>query len=143
MSKLSTFEKLEKLYELYETKDTLNIFQHSVQALVNIDAHLRQGGYIQLFQNGLGEYCFENPWIESFNYMGLKGIAQNLSAAKEIYVEKKADLEKEASLQEFTAMYNDYPELDILHQAYLSCIEEEMQKLIAYIDAHSEHFNAT
>lgn len=131
---------LQSLDEKYEKSETLNIFQHSVQAFLLLDTHVRSGGYIQLIQNGYGEYIFENAWPESFRYMGAQQLAQNILDAKEIYIHYKEELEKELTLEEFTELYNQYPQLDALQTNYLSFIDEELQTLKSFIDKYPDYF---
>lgn len=130
------------LNQEYEKYDTLNIFQHSIQALVLLDQQVRNGGYIQLMQNKFGEYIFENPWSESFAHMGAARLAENLFEAKKIYFEHKDELEAETSLKEFAEMYEKYPGLDFLHQQYLSFIDDEMQIIKKFIENNFSHFES-
>lgn len=140
MSSSEIINLLQSLNEKYEKADTLNIFQHTIQALLLMDSHVRAGGYIQLIQNGYGEYIFENAWPEAFRYMGAHHLAQNIVDAKDIYTHHKEELEKELTLEEFTKLYNQYPQLDTLHNQYLDFIDEELNIIKTFIDIHPQYF---
>ncbi len=131
---------IEKLNRKYEKAQTLNIFQHAIQALTLLEAQVRTGGYIQLIQNGYGEYIFENAWPEAYRYMQATKLADNLNQAKEIYMNNKEALEKELSLEEFTKLYDAFPQFDPLHTRYINIIEEELETIKNFIHLHPEYF---
>lgn len=141
MHQPEALQLIKSLNEKYEQTETLNIFQHAIQALVILEDQVRNGGYIQLIQNKYGAYIFENAWPEVFKYMHAQKLADNINSAKVIYEENKNALEQELSLEEFTKLYDAFPELDKLHTAYVHFIDEELQTIGNFINTHPEYFN--
>lgn len=133
---------LQKLHEVYEQCDTLNIFQHGIQALNILNEQVANGGYIQLIQNGFGTYVFDNPWPQVFKQMGAERLAQNISDAKVWYLQEKDILERETTLQEFTALYTTFPALDALQEAYLSIINEEQERIKEFVTLNPTYFES-
>lgn len=129
-----------KLNDKYEKLNTLTIFQHAIQALLVLDEQVKAGGYIQLIQNGFGDYIFNNPWIEVFTYMKANDLVKNMLAAKEIYSQHRQELEKEATLEAFTKMYESYPQLDDLQTDYLHQREATLSLIKKYVQDYPEYF---
>ncbi len=136
----SPVELISLLDKEYENHDTLNIFQHTIQALSLLDRQVRNGGYIQLIHNKFGEYIFENAWTEPLAYMGAGKLAGNLSAAKTLYVKHVQELEREMSLKEFSGLYDKFPAIEALHQQYLSIIDDELQHIQKFIENNYQYF---
>lgn len=120
--------------------DKLNGYQHTILAFRYFTDEIREGGFIQLIQNGYGGYIFDNPTAKALRQMGARDLSKILYKAKEIYDANKQDLERETTEEEFMAMYEQYEEFDELEEKYME-IEEEQTFIIAqYVDDNIEDF---
>ena len=122
------------------TMPLLNGHQHTLLGYHILREELNVGGFVQLIQNGYGPYIFDNPFAKAMRLFGLKEFSKLIYAAKKIYDENKADLEKERDEDEFMAMYEQYEAFDDLEDVFL--VKEEMfTALVAeYVDEHLEQF---
>jgi hypothetical protein len=84
-----------------ETMPLLNGHQHTLLGYHFLREELNVGGFVQLIQNGYGPYIFDNPFAKAMRLFGLKEFSKLIYAAKKIYDENKADLEKERDDDEF------------------------------------------
>ena len=101
---------------------------------------MNEGGFVQLIQNGYGGYIFDNPTAKALKMMGAKGISKILYKAKEIYDAHRAELERETTDEEFTAMYVDFEQFDELEETFFYLEEEETALIAQYVDEHLEDF---
>jgi len=102
-----------------ENMDKLNGYQHTLLAYRFFSEEVNEGGFVQLIQNGYGGYIFDNPTAKALKMMGAKGISKILYKAKEIYDAHRAELERETTDEEFTAMYVDFEQFDELEEKFL------------------------
>lgn len=118
----------------------LNGSQHTLLAWHYFSTEMRDGGFVQLIQNGYGGYIFGNPFAKAIKQFGAIDLSKLIYKAKEIYDPNKAELERETTEAEFNAMYVDFEIFDELEEKYFD-IEEEQTALIAvYVDEHIEEF---
>ncbi len=122
------------------TMHLLNGHQHTLLAYRFFSDEMRDGGFVQLIQNGYGGYIFDNPFAKAIKQFGAAEMSKLIYKAKEIYDPNKKELERETSEEEFHAMYVDFEVFDDLEEIYFD-IEEEQTSLIAqYVDEHIEKF---
>lgn len=123
-----------------ENMDKLNGYQHTLLAFRFFTDEVREGGFVQLIQNGYGGYIFDNPTAKALKLMGAKSLSKILYKAKEIYDKHRAELERETTEEEFMAMYERFEQFDELEEKYME-IEEEQTAIIAeYVDENLEDF---
>ncbi|MDO5664866.1 MAG: DMP19 family protein [Bacteroidia bacterium] len=123
-----------------ENMDKLNGYQHTLLAFRFFTDEVREGGFVQLIQNGYGGYVFDNPTAKALKLMGAKSLSKILYKAKEIYDKYRAELERETTEEEFMAMYERFEQFDELEEKYME-IEEEQTAIIAeYVDENLEDF---
>jgi hypothetical protein len=123
-----------------ETMPLLNGHQHSLLAYRIFCEEVCSGGFVQLIQNGYGEYIFDNPFAKSMRIFGAEQLSKLLYKAKKIYDENKEVLERETTDEEFNAMYVDFEIFDPLEETFFE-IEEEQTSIIAhYVDKNIELF---
>ncbi len=123
-----------------ENMDKLNGYQHTLLAFRFFTDEVREGGFVQLIQNGYGGYVFDNPTAKAFRLMGAKGLSKILYKAKEIYDANRTELERDTTEEEFMAMYERFEQFDELEEKYME-IEEEQTAIIAeYVDENIEDF---
>ena len=123
-----------------ETMPLLNGHQHTLLGYHFLREELNVGGFVQLIQNGYGPYIFDNPFAKAMRLFGLKEFSKLIYAAKKIYDENKADLEKERDDDEFMAMYEQYEAFDDLEEEFMEMEEYVTAKLAEYVDEHLDYF---
>lgn len=123
-----------------ENMDLLNGYQHTLLALRFFTEEVNEGGFVQLIQNGYGGYIFDNPVAKALKQMEAKGFSKILYKAKEIYDAHRAELERETTEEEFTAMYVDFEQFDELEEKFFYIEEEETSIIAQYVDENLEDF---
>lgn len=123
-----------------ENMHLLNGHQHTLLAYRFFSDEMREGGFVQLIQNGYGAYIFDNPFAKALREYGAKEMSKIIYKAKEIYDANKETLERDTSDDEFHALYVDFEVFDDLEEIYFD-IEESQTSLIAiYVDEHISDF---
>ena len=101
---------------------------------------MRDGGFVQLIQNGYGAYIFGNPFAKAMKQFGAVELSRLIYKAKEIYDPNKKALERETTDEEFNALYVDFEAFDELEERYFDIEEEQTALLAAYVDEHISDF---
>lgn len=123
-----------------ESMSMLNGSQHTLLAHRFFQDEMRDGGFVQLIQNGYGGYIFGNPFAKAIKQFGAVELAKIIYKAKEIYDPNKATLERETTEVEFTAMYVDFEVFDDLEELYFEIEERQTSLIAAYVDDHIADF---
>lgn len=123
-----------------ETMPLLSGYQHSLLGYHFFREEIDEGGFIQLIQNGYGPYIFDNPFAKAMRLFGAKEFSKLVYAAKKIFDENRADLEKECSEEEFMAMYERYSVFDDLEEEYMEMEEEVTTRIAEYVDNNLDQF---
>ena len=123
-----------------KTMPLLNGNQHTLLAWHFFTSEMRDGGFVQLIQNGYGGYIFGNPFAKAIKQYGAVELSKLIYKAKEIYDKNKTALERETTDEEFNALYVEFEVFDELEELYFD-IEEQQTALIAgYVDEHISDF---
>lgn len=123
-----------------EKMTLLNGSQHSLLAWHFFSTEMRDGGFVQLIQNGYGPYIFDNPFAKAMRQFGCVELSKLIYKAKEIYDANKKELTRETTEEEFNAMYVDFEIFDELEERYFDMEEEQTSLLAAYVDDHIQDF---
>lgn len=123
-----------------ENMPLLNGSQHTLLAYRFFSDEMREGGFVQLIQNGYGGYIFSNPFAKAIKQFGAVELAKLIYKAKEIYDPNKAKLERETTEEEFNAMYVEFEEFDDLEEIYFDIEEKQTSLIAAYVDEHIAGF---
>jgi len=123
-----------------ENMSRLNGSQHTLLAWHFFSTEMREGGFVQLIQNGYGGYIFSNPFAKAIKQFGAVELAKLVYKAKEIYDPNKAVLERETTDEEFNAMYVDFEVFDDLEERYFDIEEQQTSLIAAYVDEHIADF---
>ena len=123
-----------------ETMPLLNGDQHTLLAYRFFTDEMREGGFVQLIQNGYGGYIFGNPFAKALRLYGAKDMAKLIYKAKEIYDAHCEELERETTEEEFNALYVDFEAFDELEEEYFDIEEEQTALIAAYVDEHIHDF---
>jgi len=123
-----------------ENMPLLNGSQHTLLAYRFFQDEMRDGGFVQLIQNGYGGYIFANPFAKAIKQFGAIELSKLIYKAKEIYDPNKAKLERETTDEEFNAMYVDFEAFDDLEEMYFEMEERQTALIAAYVDEHIADF---
>ena len=123
-----------------ENMSKLNGSQHTLLAWHYFTTEMREGGFVQLIQNGYGNYIFGNPFAKAIRQFGAVELSKLIYKAKEIYDANKKELERETTEEEFNAMYVDFEVFDELEEQYFDKEEQQTALIAAYVDDHLEEF---
>jgi len=123
-----------------ENMSLLNGSQHTLLAHRFFQDEMRDGGFVQLIQNGYGGYIFSNPFAKAIKQFGAVELSKLVYKAKEIYDPNKAELERETTEEEFNAMYVDFEVFDDLEEMYFEMEERQTSLIAAYVDEHIADF---
>lgn len=123
-----------------ETMSLLNGSQHTLLAWHFFSTEMRDGGFVQLIQNGYGGYIFGNPFAKAIKQFGAVELGKLIYKAKEIYDPNKAELERETTDEEFNALYVDFEVFDDLEEIYFNIEEQQTALIAAYVDDNIADF---
>lgn len=123
-----------------ENMSLLNGSQHTLLAHRFFQDEMRDGGFVQLIQNGYGGYIFSNPFAKVIKQFGAVELSKLVYKAKEIYDPNKAELERETTEEEFNAMYVDFEVFDDLEEMYFEMEERQTSLIAAFVDEHIADF---
>ena len=121
------------MQELSESQNTLIAFHFFTK-------EMREGGFIQMIQNGYGGYLFDNPFAKGIRIFGAKDLSKLIYKAKKIFDLNREQLERETTEEEFYALYVEFEEFDDLEEKYFEIEEQETAAIASYIDNHIEEF---
>jgi hypothetical protein len=123
-----------------ESMPLLNGHQHTLLAFRFFADEMREGGFVQLIQNGYGAYIFTNPFAKAVKLYGAVELSKLVYKGREIYDKNKAELERETTEEEFNAMYVDFEVFDDLEELYFEIEERQTAIIAAYVDEHIADF---
>ncbi len=123
-----------------ENMQLLNGSQHTLLAWHFFSSEMREGGFVQLIQNGYGTYIFGNPFAKAIKQFGAVELGRLIYKAKDIYEPNKKVLEHETTEEEFNAMYVDFEVFDELEEQYFDIEEQQTALIAAYVDDHIADF---
>lgn len=118
----------------------LNGDQHTLLAWHFFSTEMRDGGFVQLIQNGYGGYIFGNPFAKAIKQFGATDLAKLIYKAKEIYDANKEALERETTEEEFNALYVDFEVFDDLEEIYFEIEEQQTAIIASYVDENIQKF---
>lgn len=123
-----------------DTMPLLNGNQHTLLGYRFFRDEVMDGGFCQLVYNGYGPYIFDNPFAKSMRLWGLHDFSKIVYKAKKIYDERKAELVRERTDDEFMAMYEQFPEFDDPEDWFVENEEEITAAIAYYVDEHIDLF---
>ena len=123
-----------------ENMAKLNGLQHTLLAWHFFSSEMREGGFVQLIQNGYGAYVFDNPFAKALRRFGVIDLSKLVYKAKEIYDANKKELTRETTDEEFNAMYVEFEAFDELEERYFEMEEVQTALLAEYVDEHVADF---
>lgn len=118
----------------------LNGLQHTLLAWHFFSTEVRDGGFVQLIQNGYGAYIFDNPFAKAMRQFGATELSKLVYDAKKIYDANKVQLERETTDEEFHAMYVDFEAFDAIEERFFNIEEQQTAIIAAYVDDNMSDF---
>lgn len=115
--------------------DQITLWGYSI-----LHEELMDGGFIQLIYNGYGSFFFDNPFAKAMRLWGLREFSKLLYKAKALYDERKVELTRERSDEEFMALFEQNPEFDELDDAFVEDEEQITEAIATYVDEHLDLF---
>lgn len=140
------FLLIDPMYEMISLDETGEIMsqfsseQHTLLAFNALYGDVANGGFIQLIQNGYGEYIFDNPFSEHIKKWGAVEIGKIVEDAKVIYNQHKDNLEKETDLTGFSKMYEEFTEFEPLDDWFYEVMDDEVEIIRKYVEDNLDHF---
>jgi hypothetical protein len=135
---------LDKYFEMIEKNTNVisefNEYQHTLMAYMYLDSQVYNGGFIQLIQNGYGEYIFNSPFSENIKSWGAEKMAQIIDKAKEIYIKYQEELEEEKDVEGFCELYKKITDFEPLEDEYYKINDEETKKIEEYVEKNLNNF---
>ena len=113
-----------------ETMSALSTDELTLLAYVDFRREMLEGGMIQLIHNGYGPFIFENPFALVLKQWGLRDVAKIVYEGKKVYRESREKIESVATDDDFIALYEQFPKLDKLDDAFVE-LEPEATRMIA------------
>ena len=125
-----------------ETMGLLNVPQHTLLAYRYLLDEVSEGGFIQLIQNGYGQYVLSGPFpMMMKKEWGLVEFGKFLYKVKKEYHLNREELESDKSDEDFMASYKEHEKLNDYGDTFLDDWEEEVTPAIAtYVRHHEEDF---
>lgn len=123
-----------------ENMSKLNASQHTLLAWHFFSTEMRDGGFVQLIQNGYGAYIFINPFAKAIKQFGAVELSKLIYKARDIYEPNRKTLERETTDEEFNALYVDFEVFDDLEETYFDIEEHQTALIAAYVDDHITEF---
>ena len=134
-----------KYYEIIEKNDEkiteqFSEYQHTLMAYKYFDSEVCNGGFIQLIQNGYGDYIFNSSFSENLKSWGAEKASEIVEKAKIIYKKYRKELEEEKSNEKFSELYKKITEFEPLEDEYYKINDDETEKVKSYIETHLNNF---
>lgn len=101
---------------------------------------LMDGGFVQLIHNGYGPFFFDNPFAKAMRLWGLPNFSKLLYKGKALYEERKEQLTRECTDEEFMALFEKNPEFDELDDTFVENEEQITARIVYYVDEHLDLF---
>ncbi|RYD57810.1 MAG: DUF4375 domain-containing protein [Sphingobacteriales bacterium] len=129
--------------ELYRRQDFnfLDDLSQGQQLLLSFDyvwMQVMQGGFIQLIQNGY--IALLPPMPEWLQNIGDPEMAKLIDDVLKVYVLNRELLDKQTTVKEFAALYEEFKEFEILDEKFREIHNTTMQKILQYAGSHIFEF---
>ena len=122
------------------TMQELNGEQITLLAYIILRNEVMDGGFVQLIHNGYGGLIFLNPFAKAMRLWGAHDFSKLVYKGRKLFEKYGEELTKECSDEEFMALFEQYPEFDVLDDEFVECEEEVTEIIARYVDEHIEQF---
>ena len=117
------------------TADQITLWGYDI-----LHEEVMDGGFIQLIYNGYGPFFFDNPFAKAMRLWGLNEFSKVLYKAKNLYDERKDDLTRERTDEEFMSLFENNEEFDELDDYFVENEEDITAAVACYVDDHLDSF---
>ena len=117
------------------TADQITLWGYDI-----LHEEVMDGGFIQLIYNGYGPFFFDNPFAKAMRLWGLNEFSKVLYKAKNLYDERKDDLTRERTDEEFMALFENNEEFDELDDYFVENEEDITAAVACYVVDHLDSF---
>lgn len=117
------------------TADQITLWGYDI-----LHEEVMDGGFIQLIYDGYGPFFFDNPFAKAMRLWGLNEFSKVLYKAKNLYDERKDDLTRERTDEEFMALFENNEEFDELDDYFVENEEDITAAVACYVDDHLDSF---
>ena len=117
------------------TADQITLWGYDI-----LHEEVMDGGFIQLIYNGYGPFFFDNPFAKAMRLWGLNEFSKVLYKAKNLYDERKDDLTRERTDEEFMALFENNEEFDELDDYFVENEEDITAAVACYVNDHLDSF---
>lgn len=117
------------------TADQITLWGYDI-----LHEEVMDGGFIQLIYNGYGPFFFDNPFAKAMRLWGLNEFSKVLYKAKNLYDERKDDLTRKRTDEEFMALFENNEEFDELDDYFVENEEDITAAVACYVDDHLDSF---
>ena len=117
------------------TADQITLWGYDI-----LHEEVMDGGFIPLIYNGYGPFFFDNPFAKAMRLWGLNEFSKVLYKAKNLYDERKDDLTRERTDEEFMALFENNEEFDELDDYFVENEEDITAAVACYVDDHLDSF---
>ena len=117
------------------TADQITLWGYDI-----LHEEVMDGGFIQLIYNGYGPFFFDNPFAKAMRLWGLNEFSKVLYKAKNLYDERKDDLTRERTDEEFMALFENNEEFDEMDDYFVENEEDITAAVACYVDDHLDSF---
>ena len=137
---IEQYEELVSQHPVEKTIDYLDDSQLTLWAYNFLYGQVRNGGFIQLIQNGYGGFVFNTPFSEIIKTWGAEKTSEIVEKANIIYDKYKDELEQETSIEEFSELYEKIKDFEPLEDVFYSVMDEETKIIKKYVEDHANDF---
>ena len=137
---LCTDKYFEMINEKPEIIAEFNDSQHTLLAYNYLYGEVVNGGFIQLIVNGHGPYVLNEHFSERIKSWGAKNIAEITEKAIIIYEKHKDEMERKLSAEEFSALYEQIPDFDLLDDEFYEIADDETEIIKKYVEENINDF---
>ena len=123
-----------------EAMSELNADQITLLSWEILHDELMDGGFVQLIHNGYGPFFFNNPFAKALKQWGMRDLSNLIYEAHTLWLKHREGIEKECTVEEFMALFEQFPDFDDLDDKFVENEEEWTAVIAHYIDEHIDHF---
>ena len=128
-----------KIMKKLRDDEKFNISQETLLSFCSLCSEIDNGGFIQLIQNQMDEYLFDNSFLEEIKSWGADDFVKIVEEAKVIYNNTKEKFAPKSSQKEFLKLYktNDFGPLE---DKFYEMEDKEAEKIKIYVGRNVEKF---
>lgn len=122
----------------FDLLDELPVMQQMLLGFDYVRAQVAQGGFLQFIQNKYISLLL--PVIEGLKELDDTEMVSVLDDVLKVYVLNREALERETTVDEFAALYQEFREFEILDDRFNRLHEPAVRKIIRYAALHPDQF---